>query len=102
MLTCRKGRCHESHESSRCGSAGRVLNIFKATVFFAILLDKTSGNEILKLLVSAEAEHFFPATNGISSFQILINDHKKGVKPEGLFVREYGDQLISNMIWNPS
>jgi len=93
---------HESHESSRHGSAGGVLNIFEAAVFLAILLNKSPGNEILKLLVSAEAEHFFPAADGISSFQILINDLKKVVKPEGLFVRKYGDQFISYMIWNPS
>jgi hypothetical protein len=93
---------HESHESSRHGSAGCVLNIFEAAVFLTILLNKAPGNEILKLLVSAEAEHFFSAANGISSFQILINDLKKVVKPEGLFVRKYGDQFISYMIWNPS
>jgi hypothetical protein len=101
-FTGRRDRLQESHESSRCRDAGGILNIFKAAVFFTILFDKTSGHEILKLLVCTETEHFFPAADGISSFQVLINDLKKGVKPEGLFVRKYGDQLISNMIWNPS
>lgn len=102
---CQKApRGGQGHESTRYGRgrAGSVLNIFQAAIHFSILFDQAAGDEILKFLVGAETEHFLPAADGISGLQVLIDDLKKVVKPEGLFVRKYGDQFISYMIWNPS
>ena len=90
------------HDSSRHRRAGGVLDVFQSAVDFAILFDKAAGNEILKFLVGPEAEHLLSAAHGVSGLQVFIDDLKKVVKPEGLFVRKYGDQFISYMIRNPS
>ena len=84
------------------GGIVRLTQAFEAAIGLADFGAEAAADEILQLLVGAEAQHFFSAADGISSFQILINNLKKVVKPEGLFVRKYGDQFISYMIWNPS
>ena len=62
------------------------MDVFETTILFAVLLNQSPRDEVLELLVSTEAEHFLSTADGITGFQIFVNDLKKIVETEGLFV----------------
>ena len=72
--------------SGRRGGAGSFVDVFETTILFAVLLNQTPRNEVLELFVSTEAEHFFSATDGVTGFEIFVNDLEEIVETEGLFV----------------
>ena len=62
---------------SRSGRGDRLERgelLRNALVLLAVLFDHAAGNQVLKLLVSAQAQHFFTATRRITVPEILVND----------------------------
>jgi len=50
---------------------------WKPFIFFAGFSDSAAGYEILKLFVSAEAQHFFAAAGRIPGTKIFVHDIKE-------------------------
>lgn len=72
--------------SGRRGGAGGFVEVFETTIFFAVLLNQTPRDEVLELFVGPEAEHFFSAADGVTGFEIFVNNLEEIVETEGLFV----------------
>lgn len=83
-------------------SAGSLVKVFQAAILLAVFLDKTASDQILQLLVGAEAKHFLPPTYRVAGLQILVNNLKEIIEPKGLFVRKNGDQFVCDVIRHPA
>ena len=83
-------------------SAGSFVNVIQTAIFLAVFLDKTACYEVLKFLVGAETKHFFATADGITSFQIFINNLKEVIESKGLLIGQYCYQFVGNMIWHPA
>lgn len=86
--------------SSRC--TGSFPNVVESAVFFTVFLNETTSHQILEFLVGTKAKHFFTAADCVASFQILVNNLKEIIKPEGLFIRKDSYQFVCYVIWYPS
>ena len=69
-----------------------------ALVLLAVLLDHSAGDEILQLLVSAQAQHFFSAAGGIAIAQVQVYHFEKLLElvrgPRGKHRGEFlGDEI---------
>lgn len=67
-------------------------------ILFAGLLDLTLSHEVLKLLVSAQSQHFLPAT-GIPSPESRMNNGEKGFEFIGLRSRKGHHEFLSDIVW---
>jgi len=75
------------------------IDALKALVFLPAFLDETAGDKVLQFLIGAEAKHFFSTAHCISLLQAIIDELKKVVKAEELFVRaEHVHQFVSDVI----
>ncbi len=69
-------------------------------VFLAGLLHRTAGDEILELLIRAEAQHFLATTGGITGAQVLVHDVEDLLELERRAAGEHGDQFLGDKVWN--
>lgn len=77
---------------------GGFVNAVSSFIFLTKFLDETAGHEILKLLISPEAKHFFATAYGVANFQILEDAFEQVVETKDLVLRKYGAKFIGNMI----
>ncbi len=78
--------------------AGRFVDAGGALVFLADFFDEAAGHEILKLLIGAQAKHFFPAAHRVADFEIGENALEQIVETENLFFRKDITKLIGDMV----
>ena len=68
-------------------------------VFLAEFFDQAAGHQVLKLLVSAETEHFFAAAHRVADFEICEHTLEQIVEPKYLFFRKDITKLVGDMVW---
>ena len=87
------GRGELGRGGERLGQGG------EAAVFFAGFFDHAAGDEVLKFLVGAEAEHFFSTAGGVAGPEALVDDVEELLEFEGsAFFGKGGDELFSHQI----
>ena len=79
----------------RLGERGR-----ETLVFLASLTDRPTGDEILKLFVSTETEHFFAAAGRIPGPQIFVHDIKELLELERCTAGEDRNQFFGHKVGN--
>jgi hypothetical protein len=82
-----------------CGvGAGCFVHTRRSLVFLAKFFNQTTGHEILKLLVSTQAEHFFSTADGIANFEVGEDTFKEIVEAEDLFFSKDIAKFIGDMV----
>src|SRR4051812_29143880 len=79
----------------RLGECGR-----KPFVFLASFANSAPGYQVLKLFVSAEAQHFFAATGRIPGPEIFVHDIKELLELERCSARKHRNQFFGHEIGN--
>src|SRR5690606_3265510 len=82
--------------------AGGFLNVLEPAVFLALFFDKAPSDEVLELLVSPQTKHFLSPTDGVSGFQVFVDDLEQVVEPEGFLIRKDSYQFVCDVIRNPA
>ena len=72
-----------------------------AAVFLAGLLDDASLHKVLELLVSAQSQHFFPATGEIPGTEVGMDDVEKRFELQRALLGKHRCKLLSDSIWTP-
>lgn len=80
-------------------SAGSFMHPGSALVFLPKLFDEASIHEILQLFIGTQTEHFLPAADRVSQFQVLKNSFEQIVEPEHLLFRKDAAKFIGHMVW---
>ncbi len=82
-----------------CGvSAGSFMNAGRALVFLADFFDKATGDQVLKLLVGTEPEHFLAAAHCIADLEVCKNSFEQVVETKNFLFRKHTAEFISNVI----
>ncbi len=89
-----------SSRSILCGciGAGSLVDTRSSFVFLAQLFNQAAGHEILKFLVSAQAEHFLAAAHRVANLEIGENALEEIVEAEHLFLGKDIAKLIGDMV----
>ena len=74
----------------------------QAFVFLAILLNRTTCDKVLQLLIGSQPQHFLAAAGSISRPKILMHDIEQLLELERGTFREDSNQLLSYQIGNPT
>src|SRR4051812_31069093 len=81
--------------SDRLGERSR-----EPLVFLASLTDRPTGDEVLKLFVSTQAQHLFAAAGRIPGPQIFVHDIKELLELERCTAGEDRNQFFGHEIGN--
>src|SRR5712691_5044805 len=69
-------------------------------VLLAILFDRTARDQVLQLLISAQAKHFLTATGSVSSPKVFVDDIEKFLELERGASGKDCHQLLGHKIRN--
>ncbi len=70
----------------------------RSFVFLAKFFNQAAGHEVLKLLVSTQAEHFFSTADCVANLKVGENAFKEIVEAKDLFFSKDIAKLIGDMI----
>ena len=89
-----------SSRSILCGciGAGSLVDARSSFVFLAQLFNQAAGDKILKLLVSAQAEHLLTAAHRVADLEIGENALEEIVEAEHLFLSKDIAKFIGDMV----
>jgi len=80
-----------------------LFDAFKTLVFLSAFLDKTAGDKVLKLFVSAEPKHFFAPAYSVALPKPVVNQFKEIIEAEELvLIAKDVHQFVSDVIREPT
>ena len=74
------------------------MNASGALILLTEFLNKTAGHEVLKFLISTQAEHFLPTADGITHLEICKNAFEEIVEAEHLFFCKDVAKFVGDMV----
>jgi len=81
-----------------CISARCFVNAGGSLVFLADLFNEAAGDQVLKLFISTQAEHFFSTAHCIADFEICKNSLEQVVETKHFLFRKDTTELICHMV----
>ena len=91
---------NDGHDRLR-GREG-ILEFFETAILLDVLFHHAAGDEVLKLFIRPETQHFFPAAHGIPQFQALIHRLEQTIEVVNLRLKKGSYEFISYMIGEAS